>query len=160
MSESRPTNLLAGICKFIIAALALVGVTTLFNIESVHHWLANPRLDVEVLSYYGKGSSSSEGSEPAFDEMKFRLNIVPRVRFEFPSYPVNQVKSIAVRTDKISFACLTDTQLPLSIRDEPVAVEVTVFSFPIKTPDPWKDAVIEIIDRWGQLYSVPFPGRF
>ena len=105
--------------------LALVGVgsilTAVSHIDAVQHWLANPTLEVEILSFVARRETSSFSREgPVFDEVKIRLNVIPQVRFHVGSLPVNQIRSLAVEKKGKGFlGYRVEPSLPQTVREEP-----------------------------------------
>lgn len=136
--------------------LSLVGVATLLsvilNIDSVQNWLAQPRLDIEILNWYGirETSSFSEGI-PVFDEFEIKLNIVPHVRFHPGRFPVNQVKGISIRKGQWFGAYKADKEIPFNIKDEPVVLTLRVHRIPIEGASSGKSVEIRVVDLWGRV---------
>lgn len=154
--DSTNKNFLMSILLNIRNILSLVGIATLLsvvlNIDSVQNWLAQPRLDIEILNWHGirETSSFSEGV-PVFDEFEVKLNIIPHVRFHPGRFPVNQVKGISIRKGQWFGAYKADREIPFNIKDEPVVLTLRVHEIPIEGASSGKSVEIKVVDLWGHV---------
>ena len=153
------------IISVVRSLLSIIGFVTILgvvlNIDSVQIWLAQPRLEVEILHWHGiRETSSFSGEVPVFDEFEMTLNIIPRVRFHPNQFPVNQVKGMSIRKGEWFGAYKADRKIPFAIRDEPVTLELVVNKIPIHGANSGKDVEVNIIDRWGRVSTASLENAF
>lgn len=163
--DSKNKNFLMYILLSVRNVLSLVGIATLLsvvlNIDSVQNWLAQPRLDIEILNWHGirETSSFSEGV-PVFDEFEVKLNIIPHVRFHPGRFPVNQVKGISIRKGQWFGAYKADREVPFNIKDEPVVLILIVHKIPIEGANSGKSVEIKVVDLWGRVSTTLIKNAF
>jgi hypothetical protein len=122
------------------------------NVDVVQRWIVSPKLEIEVLDFFARRGSAVSQAGPVFDEVKIKLNVVPRVQFHIGAFPVNQLKTLAVeKKGKGYVGDRIDPDLPVSIRDEPLVLTLTLYSFPLEWARTWNDVEIRITDRWGNV---------
>jgi len=145
--------------------LSIVGVATILgiilNVDSIQIWLAQPRLKVEVLNWYGiRDTSSVSNDVPVFDEFEVKLNIIPRVRFHPSHFPINQVKGISITKGEWFGAYRTDREIPFNIKDEPVILKIIVYRIPIEGVNSGKNVEIKVFDMRGNVSTASITKAF